>query len=482
MRISPPDRRQRLLLPPSIDEFVGLNHRVRVIVEVVDQLDLSGFKVGEEEVGRPAYPPHILVSLLFYSFSLGVFSAREMERRCKTDCAFKFATAGLVPSHRSISRFRAKYQDELADLFSQVVSICRRIGLGATRVVAIDGTRQHANASIDAHVRQEQLEKELEKIRKDMKKMLAKAAQVDESEDKEAQGDPGEGGVPDALTDREARKRAIEQALDELKAAREKEANTTDPEARLQRFKEGSRPGYNAQVAVSGEDGLILASEVVQDAGDTEQLIPMLDQVEANTGERPGVIVADAGYESGENFEQLVERDQDGIVASGSALAAHKLRERSGRFQWIDFEYAPDRDEYICPAGRRLIKVGERSQNGKAAVIYKGEACANCLQKPQCTRAEVRILSVLKTAPYLLAMSERRRHDRHHGRLGGKRKAFIEGHFGHIKHNLRWRQFMRRGVAACRSEFRLLCAALNLSKLARWLAQREWSLLEGRRS
>jgi transposase len=445
----------------------------------VDQLDLSQFKVGEEKVGRPAYPPHILVSLLFYAFSLGVFSSREMDRRSKTDCAFMFATSGLHPCYRSIARFRADNEEALADLFTQVVSICKQIGLGSTKVVAIDGTRQHANASIDAHIRQEQLEKELEKIRADMKKLLGKASQIDESEDKEDEGDSDEKALPEALTDKEARKAAIKKALAALKGAGEKEANETDPEARLQKFKEGSRPGYNVQIAVSAEDGMILASEVVQDAGDTEQLIPMLDQVEANTGERPGVIVADAGYESGENFEQLVDRDQDGIVASASALAAHKLRERSGRYQWIDFEYAPDRDEYICPAGHRLVKVGEKIQHGKPAVIYKGEACANCLQKPQCTRAEVRTLSVLKTAPYLLAMSERRRHDRQHDRLGGKRKAFIEGHFGHIKHNLRWKQFMRRGVVACRSEFRLLCAALNLSKLARWLEQRQWNLLEG---
>jgi transposase len=517
-----------MLLPPTVDEYVGPSHRVRVIVEVVERLDLSGFRVGVSDEGRPAYPPEILVSLLFYAFSIGIFSAREMERRCQTDCAFMFATAGLRPSHRSISRFRAANQDELSKLFAQIVGVCRRAGLGNTSRVAIDGTRQHANASLDAHVRKEQLEKELGKIREDMKKLLDRASQVDSEEDRDPESSNGDDLVPEGLEKKDKRAAAIEAAvkeltteprgeaeaeaetktfgeegggesgghndedrhqsiaekqqraqeieekLKELEQSRELEANDTDPDARLQRFKEGSRPGYNAQIGVSGEDKLILAADVTQDPGDKLQLIPMCDQVTANTGEKPGVITADSNYESGENLAALAAREQDAVIASACTKSAHKARERTGLFQWVDFSYDATLDRYICPAGRPLVRVSSGTYKNKPVGNYQAlDSCAGCPLKMQCTKLEKRTLRVQGTTPRLLEMSKRRKLDRETDRFGAKRKVDVEPRFGHMKHNLRWRQFIRRGLAACRSEFRILCAAMNLSTLARWLESQD---------
>lgn len=524
------NRCQGMILPPSIDEYVGPRHRVRVIVEVVEQLDLSGFHVGEAAEGRPAYPPEILVSLVFYAFSVGVFSAREMERRCQTDCAFMFATAGERPSHRSISRFRALHQEELSRLFAQIVRVCRRAGLGNTARVAIDGTRQHANASLDAHVQKEQLEKELGRIQQEVRKLLDRAAEVDAEEERDpecaqsddvvpeelvkkdrlagaieaalkemreaevaaadadsgASGQEAKAGIPGAdarreksLESKRKREEEIKESLRQLEQSGEREANETDPEARLQRFKEGSRPGFNAQIAVSGEDKLILAADVTQEAGDKSQLLAMSDQVERNTGEKPGVITADSSYESGENYAELAARAQDAVIASACMISAHRARERTGLFQWVDFRYEVERDEYICPAGRRLVRIGTQPSHAKPKATYEAaEPCAGCSLKTRCTKAQRRTLSVLETTRFLLAMSERRELDRRTDRFGALRKADVEPRFGHMKHNLRWRQFMRRGLAACRSEFRILCAAMNLSTLARYLAARGLALSE----
>ena len=153
-----PDRRQVMLLPPSVDEYVSPTHRVRVIVEVVERLDLARFQVGGADTGRGAFQPAGLVALLLYRFSIGVFSAREMARRLETDCAFLFATSGQRPSYRTIARFRTDEADALAGIFAQVLVACRCVGLGSLDVVAIDGTRVRANASLDAHSRRSQLE------------------------------------------------------------------------------------------------------------------------------------------------------------------------------------------------------------------------------------------------------------------------------------------------------------------------------------
>ena len=512
------DRRQATLLPPSIDEYVGPEHRVRVIVEIVERLDLSSFSVGEADEGRPAYPPEILVSMILYAFSIGVFSAREMERRCRSDCIFMFATAGQRPSHRTISRFRAAHEEALSELFAKVVQVCRRAGLGDTTRLIIDGTRQHANASMDAHDRKEQLTDEHEKIRNDMKRLLDRAAEIDAGEDADPPSDE-ESSAPKGLgredrgkaiaiavkeveaaaaecppaeeakeaqeklpsdeklsceekrilEEKRKQEKRIETKLKELEESGEVEANETDPEARLQRFKEGPRPGYNAQVAVTPRAELIVAADVTQDPADTEQLIPMCDQAKKNTGVEPRVLSADSGYESGKNFAKLAARGQDAVIASACFKKAHKERE-AGRFAWIDFDYNPERDEYVCPAGRRLLRHKDFSES--QTVYQAAVSCEDCRLKKRCTLAKRRRLILSNTSRFLLEMSKRRELDRRTDGFGVQRKGDIEPLFGHMKHNLRWRQFARRGLAACRSEFRILCAAINLSKLARMLASK----------
>ena len=459
----PPDRRQVMLLPPSVDEYVSPTHRVRVIVEVVERLDLSRFQVGSADTGRGAFQPTGLVALLLYSFSIGVFSAREMARRLETDCAFLFATSGQRPSYRTIARFRTDEAEALAGIFAQVLVACRSVGLGSLDVVAIDGTRVRANASLDAHSRRSQLEKELGAAKEHVARLLAESARVDAAEDAAKAG--AEPEVPVALADRKRRVAAIERALAEMTAAGVDEVNTTDADARIQRCKEGNRPGYNAQVAASGKDGLIVGCDVVNDAGDTDQLLPMVDAVTTQLGPI-AVVVADGGYNGGANVQGLVKRNQDAVLAASTEKGAHERGRVTGRFQWVDFSYDPVADEYICPAMRRLAFAGIRGSDPDGPRTYRGVACEGCPLRARCSPDKPRTLEMKRTTPYLLAMAERRREDRRIGHFGVHRKAMIEGHFGHFKHNLRWRQFLARGLKACRAELRLLCAAYNLMKLA----------------
>ena len=459
MKMEIPSRRQRLLLPPSIDEFVAPTHRVRVIVDVVEQLDMKEFEVGQAETGRSAFPPEVMVSLLLYAMSVGVFSAREMARRCETDCAFMFATAGLRPSYRTIARFRSDNADALSGIFTQVVLVCRHLGLGGPEVVVQDGTRVRANATLSAHERRSRLAKERKKVEEQIQLWLDEAAKAD-SEEKTV-----DDAVPEELRDAKKRLSAIQSAIAELDDAGVDEANTTDPDARLQRTKEGSRPGYNGQIAVSAADGVILAADVTNEAGDTEQLLPLMDQFEQTTGERAGTWVADSGYESGATSKALVERDQDAIIASASERAANARRKRTGKVQWTDFDYDPTRDEYICPVQRRLVRVSRPSST--VVITYQSVDCSGCPLRAKCTTSDSpRRLRVKPTTPFLLAMAERRESDRQTANLMRQRKFAVEGHFGHFKHNLRWRQFLMRGLKRCRAEFRLLCAAFNLTKLA----------------
>jgi transposase len=462
MKMKLPSRSQRMLLPPSIDEFVGPDHRVRVVVEVVERLDLSAFDEGDAGTGRPRLPPEALISVLLYAFSIGVFSSREIARRVETDCAFMYATAGLRPSYRTLSRFRREHETTLSGVFAQVVVVCQRAGLGGPEVVVIDGTKQRANASLDAHERRSHLEKQLSAARSQVAKLLEEAARVDDAEDATEPDTPKLGPAQERVA-------AIEVALEEMKAAGLSERNTTDPDARIQSLKEGRRPGYNAQIAVSGADGLILAGDVTSHGDDTSQLLPLREQVLDNTGESPGTLVADAGYESGPNVRALVEADQDAVIACAAAKSAHVRKRKTGRFQWPDLEYDARSDAYVCPAGRRLERISTKYlADGRAAGRYRGIDCDSCPLRSQCVKGtKPREFQLLETTPYLLAMSERRAVDRATKNLMARRSTWIEGHFGHFKHNLGWRHFWHRGLAAAKAEFLLLCTAYNIGKLAR---------------
>lgn len=114
----------------------------------------------------------------------------------------------------------------------------------------------------------------------------------------------------------------------------------------------------------------------------------------------------------------------------------------------------------------RLAFAGVRGSDPDGPRTHRGVACEGCPLRARCSAAEPRTVEAKRSTPYLLATAERRREDRRIGRFGVHRKAMIDGHLGHFKHNLRWRQFLARGLKACRAELRRLCAAYNLMKLA----------------
>jgi transposase len=215
------DRDQLLLMPPSLAEWLPVDHLAWFVLDVVGECDLAAFRVPYRPDGRggAAYDPSMMVALLVYAYCVGERSSRVIERRCREDVAFRVIAANQLPDHATIARFRATHQVALGDLFAQVLGVCCRAGLIRAGLVAIDGTRMEANASRKANRTAEELAKEI----------LDDAAAVDAEEDArfgDARGDE----LPPELrgSDRRAR---IRELLDELNA----EAAERSYEAQLAR-------------------------------------------------------------------------------------------------------------------------------------------------------------------------------------------------------------------------------------------------------
>lgn len=208
------DRDQVFLVPPDMRDWLPEEHLVWFLLDVVDELDIGVFvreyRLGG--VGREAFDPRMMIALLAYAYCGGVRSSRAIERACHVDVAFRVVCAQQVPDHSVIARFRARHAAALAGLFAQVLLLCAKAGLGRVGVVAIDGTKIAANASLDQNRTREWFGQQASQ-------MLAEAAAVDAAEDAaERSGEQQADRLPVRWRDRSGRRGRIKSALAEIEA------------------------------------------------------------------------------------------------------------------------------------------------------------------------------------------------------------------------------------------------------------------------
>ena len=147
-------RDQGFLLPPDVREWLPEDHLAWFVIDVVGRMDLSAFygAYRADGHGRAAYEPSVMVALILFAFATNVQSSRAIERHCRQDVAYRVITGNLIPDHATIARFICRHEQALGELFSQVLGLCDEAGLVGSGVVAIDGTKLHANASRDSNV------------------------------------------------------------------------------------------------------------------------------------------------------------------------------------------------------------------------------------------------------------------------------------------------------------------------------------------
>lgn len=447
----PCDRDQPFLMPPSLDDWLPKDHLARFVIAVVDTLDLSAFYARRraDGWGRAAYDPKMMVALLVYAYATGARSSRLIERRCTEDIAFRFISANECPDHATIARFAKDHEQELAELFDQVLRLAAEVGLVRVGLVALDSTRMKANASPGANRGEDWIRAEVDRI-------IKEARATDEEEDRR-QGASPDPDVPEDLIEPDSRlhrllaakarldaQRAKRQAAYEVKVAAREEhkrrtgkgmrgrkpkppeerardrrhselANITDPDSRtLSTANGGFLQGFNAQ-AIATKDQITIACEVTNDPTDFAQLKPMVEQAaenlaKAGAGRKVGVVVADAGYLSEDNLGL-----EEGLAVE--FVIATKNRKRAG--------------------------VGNPAPRGR---IPKG------LSKTQ--------------------RMERKLRTRRGRRLYRKRGGSIEPVFGQQRQRGAGR-FRRRGLVACNCEWRFEHAVHNLLKIrtsGKWTA------------
>jgi transposase len=477
-RLKPIDRQQMILRMVDVEGLIEAEHPARAIWEFVGRLDLSRFYAPIEAVagvaGRPAWDPRLLVSLWIYAYSRGISSAREVARRCEYDPGFQWL-CGLAPvNYHTLADFRVGFGAELDELFAQVLGVLSAEGLIGLERVMHDGTKVRACAGADSMRREERVAAHLAAAREQV------AAMGDPQADCSAR--------QQAAQQRAGRERVerLERALAELAKVRETKSGAaakaqarvseTDPEARVMKQGDGGYGlSYNVQVSTDAQAGLIVGVGVSQAASDYGELVPAVERVEANLGQRPGQVVADGGFTSRENIMAMAEAGIDfiGSLAEHAPQSAGQMERRgiSPAFYPSAFEYDGEQDVYRCPAGQVLRPAGQEERIGVVQHRYQAEAgaCAACPFKAQCCphlEGKGRIITRAVEAPAVQAFLDKMQTDAAKAiyRLRG---AVAEFPNAWLKAKLGLRQFRVRGLVKVLREALWACLTYNLQQWIR---------------
>lgn len=501
----PCDREQPFLMPPSLDDWLPEGHLARFLCEVVERFDLSSFygHRRQDGWGRAAYDPKMMVTLMLYSYALGCRSSRQIERRCIEDIASRYICANHRPDHATICRFRADHEEQISELFTSALELCAEAGLVKVGVVALDGTKVAASASLRATRRRKEIEAEV-------RKMLEEAKATDESEDAlygQARGDE----LPEELSDPRSRKTHLEDCLRRLKKQRqaaldeERGALADKTSRRRERAKRAKkvRPARDKRQRTlpQAEADLEVAMAQAEAVANYRQELEDKARREGRETMGPKPDLGRALRQAEEEMARAAEREErrGGVMTINTTDPESKvMKSPQGYLQGYNAQAVVTEEQIILaaevsdnpsdavsflPMLRRLEHnletIGSKSEVG-VLLADAGYLSEEALTAPGPTRliATRKSYKLRKKAkegglrmgppPEGASPVEQMEHrllTEEGSELYRKRGQIIEPVFGQIKEGRSCRRFMRRGKKAVDSEWKMMATCHNLMKL-----------------
>lgn len=495
---------QLMLLPPSLEELIPAHHPVRTVNSVMDQIDLSPVYAYYSENGASSYHPRMLLKILVYGYLENCFSSRKLEKAMRENIMYMWLSGMQRPDHHTINRFRSeRLKQVIGDIFSKVVLLLHEEGLLDIKEVYTDGTKIEANANRYTFVWGKAIKKSKERISKQLQELWeyagSMAAEELGSEEPDFVNPTPEKvsqtveKINQALEGKKVDKK-VKQKLNYVKKnwpakleeyaqkeqilAGRNSYSKTDQDATFMRMKEDHmkngqlKPAYNLQLSTSGQ--FVVNYSLHPNPNDTLTLKPHLQQYHQHYGFYPSCCTADAGYGSEENYCFLEENHIKAFVKYNSF---HKELQQESKGKkdsspLADFQYDPQNDRYICPAGHFLERDGESNRKTSTGFIqnyihYKATNCSECPLRDTCTCENGnKVIQV-----------NRRLHDQRAkakelltSELGvqkrKQRATDVEPVFGHLKYNKGRSRYMLRGSEKVAVETGLLAIAHNLAKMA----------------
>lgn len=455
------NRDQRILLPESLDEYINEESPVRVIDAFVDSLDLKpiGFKHATlNETGRPPYHPAVLLKLYLYGYLHRIRSSRMLEKETQRNIEVLWLLGKLKPDFKTIANFRRDNSKAIREVCRSFTAFCRNLDLFGGELVAIDGSKFKAVNSPGRNYTAKSIDREMKRIEKKIDDYLEELDRNDDLEPDEPKL------TKEELEEKIRRLREMMKRNKDLKMLIEKsdesQISLTDPDSRSMAVtgKRRTSVGYNVQVVVDEKNKMIIDHEVTNSVNDHGLLSEMAIRAKEALGVEKLEVLADLGYRDGAEVKRCHDHEITPFIPKVNVSANSKL----GLYGKQDFKYLPEVDSYLCPAGERLTKTGERHENRRMRMFYSTRACKACDQKALCTRSrQSRRISRWQYEEVLEEMDQRVREQPEKTLL---RRSLAEHPFGTIKFHWHHGNFLMKRLPNVRTEMSLSILTYNLRR------------------
>jgi transposase len=482
---------------------------------IENKLDLSVFypRYQNDDNGRPAYDPAILLKIILFAYSKGITSSREIQWCCENNIIFKALSCDSVPHFTTIAAFVSERGDEIAELFEQMLLVCDQQGLLGNELFAIDGCKLPSNAAKEWSGTFKELEQKRDKIKRQIRYHLNEHQKMDQNESRD-----------------DARLQRTQQSIDTLNKAfdridqflnvesprmgqgkkpKEIKSNVTDNDSAKMSTSKGTLQGYTGVAAVDKKHQIIVHAQAFGEGQEHHTLQPVLNNIKTsyqrlgisdNIFQEGAVVTADTGYANEANMQYLYEQNIDGYIPDnkfrsrdekfadqkakyGKRTTTGKVTDKQERIPASSFVFDPMAMSCQCPAGETIsYRHTGKDEHGNLKAFFEGRLlqCRHCEIKTQCMKnpaaADHRkgngrqvsfILSKHRGANYTDWMKHRVDSDKGK-QIYSHRMSVVEPVFANICSNKGLKRFGLRGKKKVQGQWQLYCMVHNIEKLANY--------------
>ncbi len=490
------DYNQTVLLPVSLEEQLmpgTLEFAIHTLVET--RMDMTHFdkRFSNDETGRSAYDPKLLLKVVLLGYSRGMISSRKIERACRENVVFMALTCGQHPDHSTIAAFVATMKDEIQPLFRDVLLVCDEMGLLGGTEFALDGCKLPGNASKKWSGTFTMLKEKQGKLERRVQQLLEEQVAADRKEGEDYPGGSKRSRQVEQLQKQAERiARFLEQNTTKPGTQqKEVKSNITDNESAMMYTTHGSVQGYNAQALVDAKQQVIVQGEAFGWGHDHYHVAPVIDGAKDNMAAighaedyfAKALLTADTAYHSSESIKKCADEKIDAYIPDKAfrtrdprfSVQKRSMAQRRKQFSREDFQYDETTDQYIGPNGKRLIL--QTSKFKVSGIIYRryyaqAQDCMACTLRQGCInkkgagkRKTLMIPVATEGRNYSKEMTAKI--DTEKGRrLYPRRMAIVEPVFANIRIQKLLNRFTLRGKIKVTIQWLLYCMVHNIEKIA----------------
>lgn len=492
---------QCVLFPGNLSDKIAANHPVRLVNQVVDQLNIDDILSTYKGGGTSSYHPRVMIKILFYSYLNNVYSCRKIERQLQENIHYMWLSGEATPNFRTINNFRSqKLKSKIQQLFAGMVRLISEMGFVSLDVQYVDGTKIEAASNRYTFVWRGSVEKNKAKLETKINCVLKTIDSVMEDEQHQSNEEELPKIIDSVLLEEKIRllnasrselnkkqqkqvKQLEQDALPRLKKYEQQldilgdrnSFSKTDTDATFMRMKEDHmkngqlKPAYNVQI--STENQIITGFTLHRRAGDTATLIPHLEQFLLLHHRQSAIVVADSGYGSEQNYQHLENQNIEAFIKYNYFHAEQKRGYKNNPFLPANLFYNSEKDYYICPMGQRMKQISQGKRKSELGFeyqvsTYQAQNCNGCPLRGKCHKSKGnRIIEVNHNLNRLRRIAREKLTSEPGLYHRSRRPIEPEAVFGQLKSNNGFNRFSLRGLPKVEIELGLMAIGHNLRKL-----------------